>query len=153
MFDRSGPAEARGDVIRALFLLAALTFASPALGQNFSCRIGTTPACLDYGDTICSSSGICVDRNSACFERYQCNFEGFTCRSNVTECVDTYERLLAEHNGLVRDYNALLEEQRALVEEHNRNIEVTLRLRRDLDDLESCLILANTLAEAQLCTQ
>ncbi len=58
--------------MRALILMAALAVASPALGQSFSCRIGTQPACLDYGDKICSSSVKCVDSNAACFDSYQC---------------------------------------------------------------------------------
>ena len=39
--------------MRLPILLLALTLASPALGQDFSCRIGTQPACLDYGDKVC----------------------------------------------------------------------------------------------------
>ncbi|KGJ22540.1 hypothetical protein [Paracoccus sanguinis] len=145
-------------MIRAAILLASLAIAAPALGQSFSCRIGTTPTCLGFGETVCSSSGMCVNQNSACFDRYQCNFEGFTCRSNVTECVDRYERLLREHNDLVRDYNALLADHRTLlsthndlVDEYNQNLAITRRLRSELADVETCLILARTLEDARLC--
>lgn len=145
-------------MIRAAILLVALSMATPAMGQSFSCNFGARPACLGFGETVCSSSGICVNQNSACFDRYQCNFEGFTCRSNVTECVDRYERLLREHNDLVRDYNAQLADNRTLlsthnelVDEHNRNLAVTRRLRNELADVESCLILASTLEAARLC--
>lgn len=95
--------------MRLPILLLALTLASPALGQDFSCRIGTQPACLDYGEKVCSSSGMCVDQNSACFDKYQCNYEGFTCKSNVTECVEAHDTLLRKHNDLVNDFNEILE--------------------------------------------
>lgn len=95
--------------MRTLILMAALAVASPALGQSFSCRIGTQPACLDYGDQVCSSSGKCVDSDAACFDSYQCGYEGFTCKSNVTECVDAHDELLRKHNALVDDFNENLE--------------------------------------------
>lgn len=160
-------------MIRAAILLAALGIAAPALGQSFSCRIGTTPACLGFGDTVCSSTGTCVNRDSACFDRYQCNFEGFTCKSNVTDCVDRYDRLLRDHNTLVGAYNDLLDTHNRLVRDHNtlisdhrdlrashsdlmdqhrRNLEITQELQRDLEDIEGCLILARTLEDAKLCT-
>src|SRR5690606_30118732 len=91
--------------MRGLILMLALTFASPTFSQNFSCRIGTQPSCLDYGDKVCSSGGKCVDSNAACFDSYQCGYEGFTCKSNVTECVDAHDRLLRKHNDLVEDFN------------------------------------------------
>ena len=145
-------------MIRAAFLLGMLSMAAPAMGQSFSCRIGTTPTCLGFGETVCSSSGMCVNQNSACFDRYQCNFEGFTCRSNVTECVDRNERLLREHNELVRDYNALLADHRNLlsthndlVDEYNQNLAITRRLRSELEDVETCLVLASTLEAARQC--
>ena len=94
--------------MRLPILLLGLTLASPALGQDFSCRIGTQPACLDYSDKVCSSSGMCVDQNAACFDKYQCDNEGFTCKSNVTECIATHDKLLRENNTLVDDYNDLL---------------------------------------------
>lgn len=125
--------------MRLPILLAALTFTSPALGQSFSCRIGTQPACLDYGDTVCSSSGMCVDRNAACFDKYQCDYEGFTCKSNVTECVEAHDALLRKHNELVDDFN--------------ENLEIAKKMATRLDDIESCLIYASTLEDAQLCAQ
>ena len=123
--------------MRALILMAALAVASPALGQIFSCRIGTQPACLDYGDKVCSSSGKCVDSNAACFDSYQCGYEGFTCKSNVIECVDAHDELLRKHN--------------ALVDEFNENLEIAKRLAARLDNIETCLIYASTLEDAKLC--
>ncbi|KPP83624.1 MAG: hypothetical protein HLUCCO07_16305 [Rhodobacteraceae bacterium HLUCCO07] len=114
-----------------------MAFVSPALGQSFSCRIGTQPACLDYGDTVCSSGGMCVDQNAACFDSYQCDYEGFTCKSNVTECVDAHNVLLRKHNNLVDDFNA--------------NLEIAERMAARLDDIETCLIYASTLEDAKLC--
>lgn len=138
-------------MIRAAILLLALSMATPVLSQSFSCNFGGRPACLGFGETVCSSSGMCVNQNSVCFDRYQCNFEGFTCRSNVTECVARNERLRREHNELVRDYNALLSTHNNLVDEFNQNLVITRRLMNDLADVETCLILARTLEAAQLC--
>ncbi|GHC36572.1 hypothetical protein GCM10007291_42530 [Gemmobacter nanjingensis] len=126
-------------LMRVLLSLLALAAASPVLGQSFSCRIGTQPACLDYGDKVCSSSGMCVDRNAACFDQYQCNYEGFTCKSNVTECVEAHDSLLRKHNELVDDFN--------------ENLEIAKRMAARLDDIESCLINASTLDEAKRCAQ
>ena len=125
--------------MRLSLLLLALTLASPALGQDFSCRIGTQPACLDYGDKVCSSRGMCVDQNSACFDQNQCNYEGFTCKSNVTECADAHDTLLRKHNDLVDDFN--------------ENLEIAKDMAARLDDIESCLIYASTLEAARLCSQ
>jgi len=125
--------------MRLPILLLALTLASPALAQDFSCRIGTQPACLDYGDTVCSSRGMCVDQNSACFDQNQCNYEGFTCKSNVTECVEAHDALLRTHNDLVDDFN--------------ENLEIAKDMASRLDDIESCLIYASTLDAAKLCAQ
>lgn len=125
--------------MRLPILLAVLTLASPALGQSFSCRIGAQPACLDYGDKVCSSSGMCVDQNAACFDKYQCNYEGFTCKSNVTECVAAHDDLLRKHNQLVDDFN--------------ENLGIAKRMAARLDDIESCLIYASSLDAAKLCAQ
>lgn len=123
--------------MRAPILLLALAFGSPALGQSFSCRIGTQPACLDYGDKVCSSTGMCIDRSAACFDQYQCNYEGFTCKSNVTECVEAHDTLLRKHNELVDEFNA--------------NLEIAKKMAARLHDIESCLIYASTLEDAKRC--
>ena len=122
-----------------MILLLTLALAPPTLGQSFSCRIGTQPACLDYGDKVCSSRGMCVDQNSACFDQNQCDYEGFTCKSNVTECVEAHDILLRKHNNLVDDFN--------------RNLEIAKDMASRLDDIESCLIYASTLEDAKLCAQ
>ena len=125
--------------MRALLMLAALMLAGPAFGQSFSCRIGTTPACLDYGDKICSSSGKCVNSNAVCFDSYQCGYEGFTCKSNVTECHDAQDKLLRKHNELVDKFN--------------ENLEIAKRMEIRLDDMETCLIFASTIEDAKLCAR
>lgn len=123
--------------MRSPVFLLALTLASPAFSDSFSCRIGTQPACLEYGDEVCSSRGMCVDRDAACFDQYQCNYEGFTCKSNVSECVEAHDTLLRKHNELVDDFN--------------KNLEMAKDMAARLDDIEGCLILATTLDAARLC--
>ncbi|MFU8779326.1 MAG: hypothetical protein ACNA7M_16940 [Roseovarius sp.] len=125
--------------MRLPILMMALTLAAPAFGQNFSCRIGTQPACLDYGDKVCSRNGMCVDSDAACFNKRQCNYEGFTCKSNVTACIETHDRLLRKHNNLVDDFN--------------KNLKIAKDMASRLDDIESCLIYASTLEAAKRCAQ
>ena len=125
--------------MRALIIGAAMAVAWPAAGQDFSCRMGTQASCLDYGDTVCPSRGMCVDKNAACFDSNQCNYEGFTCKSNVTECVEAHDELLRKHNQLVDDFNA--------------NLEIGKTMATRLDNIESCLIYASSLDAARLCAQ
>lgn len=144
--------------MRLSVLVLALTVASPAVGQNFSCNYGKQPACLDYGAQVCSSSGKCVDSNAACFDSYQCGYDGFTCKSNVTECVDAQEKLLRKHNTLVDDYNGLLKKHKELAADFDETITAARALQSDYDriesslgDMETCLIYATTLDEAKRC--
>jgi len=139
-------------------LLMAFALASPALGQSFSCRIGTEPACFDYGAQICSGNGMCVDKNAACFDTYQCNYEGFTCKSNVTECIAVHDELLRKNNALVDDYNGFLETHKALAADFDETITAARALKSDYDriktnlaDMETCLIYASALEDAKLC--
>lgn len=126
--------------------------------QSFSCRIGTRAACLDYGDTVCSSLGKCVDSSSVCFNQYQCDYEGFTCKSNVSDCVKEYEDLLSRHNSLIDDYNELVRQQEQLVEAYEASLEEykdlseTFRItRQKLKDLTACVELASSTSEAEQC--
>ena len=143
----------------AMVLATAALIPSAAISQQgFSCSYGDRGACLGFGETVCSSSGMCVDENSACFNKYQCDYEGFTCKSNVTECVDDYNQLLGDHNELVRKYNTLLDDHRDLltthndlVDDHNSNLVVIRQLKAGLEDVETCLTYASSLDEAQNC--
>lgn len=122
----------------AITLAAAVLIPSAAISQQgFSCSYGDRGACLGYGETVCSSGGMCVDQNAACFDSYQCSYEGFTCKSNVTECADAHDTLLRKHNALVEDFND--------------NLDVARRMADQLDDIETCLIYASTLDDAKLC--
>ena len=105
--------------MRILRLLIALFLIPTGVSaqQGFSCSYGDRGACLGFGDTVCSSSGMCVDQNAACFDKYQCDYEGFTCKSNVTECVAAYDKLLGENNTLVDEYNGLLKKHKELATE------------------------------------
>lgn len=95
-------------------LLGIIVIPSISVAQSFSCSLGDRPACLGYGDTVCSSRGKCVSQDAACFESYQCNYEGFTCKSNLTECAQEYDGLQTRFNALVTDYNDLLEDSREI---------------------------------------
>ena len=125
--------------IQGLLLALTLIPTGVSAQQGFCCSYGDRGACLGFGDTVCSSSGMCVDQNAACFDRYQCDYEGFTCKSNVTECAEAHDTLLRKHNDLVDDFN--------------ENLEIAKDMAARLDDIESCLIYASTLEAARLCSQ
>jgi len=123
--------------IQRLLIALVLIPTGVSAQQGFSCSYGDRGACLGFGDTVCSSSGMCVDQNAACFDKYKCNYEGFTCKSNVTECAEAHDTLLRKHNALIDDFN--------------ENLEIAKGMATRLDDMESCLVYASTLEDAQLC--
>ena len=145
-------------MIRGLLLALTLIPTGVSAQQGFSCSYGDRGACLGFGDTVCSSSGMCVDQNAACFDKYQCDYEGFTCKSNVTECAAAYDKLLGENNTLVDEYNGLLNKHKELATEFDETITAARALKSDHDrlvstlaDMETCLLYASTLDDAKLC--
>ncbi len=130
--------------MRRILLAVALCAASPLQAENFSCRIGTSAACLDYGDSICSSRGTCVDKDAACFDKYQCNYEGFTCKSNVTACANDYEELRKIGKDLSEKYDAL-------VVDYNELQQAGKVLSDTYDEAQQCLTYATTLEAAKAC--
>ncbi len=129
---------------RALLLAAVNSVSGPALGQVFECRIGQDAACLDWGETFCSSQGMCVDKNAACFEPHQCDYKGFACKSDVDDCVEAHDTIVREYNTLLADYETLLSKSQELAASHEE-------LQRDLREVQDCLTFAPTLEDAQLC--
>ena len=123
--------------IKTLLLTIALIPSGAFAQQGFTCSYGDRGACLGYGDTVCSSSGKCVNESAACFDSYQCNYEGLTCKSNVTECAEAHDTLLRKHNDLVDKFN--------------ENLEIARGMAARLEDVETCLIYASTLEDAKLC--
>ena len=115
-------------------IVCSLLFPTVGSAQSFSCSFGQG-ACLNYGETICSSSGKCVNDDAQCFDRYQCDFEGFTCKSNVSECVTDYNRLLDERNRMANDYNDLLDRRNALVDDYNDLLDSHNTLVDDFNEL------------------
>ena len=121
-----------------------MCIAQPSFAEDFSCRGGTKAACLDYGDTVCSSAGMCVNSNAACFDKYQCDYDGFTCKSNVTACEADYEKLRkagkelsAQYDTLAADFTKLRDASKDLSDAY--------------DDAQRCLNYATTLEEAKAC--
>ncbi|WP_219727949.1 hypothetical protein [Tabrizicola aquatica] len=130
--------------MRSLLLFAVTLVSGPALGQTFECRMGQNAACLDWGETVCTSQGMCVDKNAACFESYQCDYRGFACKSAVDECVEAHDRLASDYNALLSDYETLRTASQELAESHDE-------LQRDLKRLRDCLTFASTIEDAQIC--
>ena len=139
-------------------LAIAIVLAGPVSAQSFSCNIGDRAACLGFGDKVCSQFGKCVDESAACFDQYQCNYEGFTCKSNVTECVEEYDSLQSRYNILVDDYNDLSERAKALSDVYQQANGLAASLSDDylravsrLEELESCVLFADDVQDAQNC--
>ena len=120
-------------------VLTAAMLGNGLQAQNFSCRIGTRGACLDYGDTICSSSGQCVDQNAECFDRYQCDFEGFTCKSNVTECASQYDDLARRHNELVDEFDEMQKAAKRIGENYDY-VNLCVNAADDLESAQRCIL-------------
>ena len=126
--------------MRLTLLFAIALIPSGAIAQQgFTCSYGDRGACLGYGDTICSSSGMCVSERAACFDSNQCNYEGFTCKSNVTACAAENDTLLIRFNTLVDDYNELLEDSREMRAEFESTLTDLGATRRDLLKTEEVL--------------
>jgi len=87
-------------MIRLLLALAAGALVTPSSAQSFSCSIGSQPACLDYGDKVCSSNGKCVTSDAVCFDSYTCNFQGFVCKSDMDELSDKAKRMAQGYDEL-----------------------------------------------------
>lgn len=111
-------------------LLCLAGLAAPLAAQNFECRLGTSSACLQQGETVCSARGQCVSKDALCFDPLECDADGFTCTSNVRECQDNltllaeaHEELQARLANLQQEYDLLQTDARALLEEHDRLID------------------------------
>lgn len=142
-------------------LLAIVMIPSMSAAQSFTCGIGDRPACLGYGDTVCSSRGKCVSQDAACFESYQCNYEGFICKSNLTECADEYDAIQTRFNALVTDYNNLLEDSQEIRDAFQTTLEELDETRDALSDARSDLFFVtqqrdeahSALEEIQTCIE
>lgn len=135
------------------FVAVSILTLNHAWGQSFSCSIGSQPACLDYGDKVCSSMAKCVSSGAICFDSYTCDFRGFVCKSTLDEAVEEIEAKVDQHNLLVQEFNELREEAERL-----STLLVGLRrehqtLVSDVEDYARCVEWANTLEEAQNCSR
>lgn len=147
-----------GIVIAVGLGVTAAAFAQ-GFGQDFSCPYGQQGACLDYGDTVCSSYAMCVDRNATCFDAYTCGFGGgFVCKSDYDdlsaqfdELLRSAQRLRSQLTQVASDYEYLQTQASILVTEYED-------LQSEFDDLESrhddvrnCVLSAATMSEARNC--
>jgi hypothetical protein len=130
--------------MRRLFLVAATLASGPALGQTFECRMGQNAACLDWGETVCTSQGMCVNKDAACFDSYQCDYKGFACKSDVDQCVEAHDKIARDYTTLLADYEALRQAGEELATSHER-------LERELEELKGCLSSASTIEDAENC--
>ncbi len=132
--------------MRTLLLVAFALASGPASAQTFECRMGQNAACLDWGETVCSSQGMCVNKDAACFDSYQCDYKGFACKSDVDQCVEAHDKLARDYNLLRADYETLRSASEELAKAHDT-------LQRELEELKDCLSYASTLEDAERCMQ
>lgn len=87
-------------MIRLLLAVAAVTLTTPTFAQSFSCRMGSQPACLDYGDKVCNSTAKCVSSDAVCFDSYTCNYSGFVCKSDMDDLAKKAKRMAEGYDEL-----------------------------------------------------
>ena len=122
-----------------VFLVVILLPPDLSIGeQYYSCSDGKRGACLDYGDTVCSSGSKCVDDDTVCFDSYTCRYKGFVCKSK-------YDDLVVEYNTLSVEYNTLSSKCQTTEMEYD-NLENKYR------SLKDCVSSANSLEDAHNCT-
>ena len=146
------------------FTLMILPF-GPVISQSFSCSFGTTAACLDYGDKICSSMGKCVSDDAVCFSSFTCGYGGFVCKSSLEDMADDYDEIVSDYNNLrnkcnniVDDYNNAVSRHSDLVDDYNdlnsnyKSILNRLDSKQDeLFEYRNCVESSKTLVEALRC--
>ena len=140
------------------FVFALALFASQAHSQSFSCSFGTEPACLDYGDKVCSSMGKCVSSDAVCFDGFTCGFDGFVCKSSLNEVIEEYDQLVERYNTLVTkyedlrfDYNQLVRSKNELNDKFSNLLEEFESSLDQKAELISCVANSNNIIEAQNC--
>lgn len=106
-----------GRTLRILATLAFVSVPGTASAQSFSCRPGTQPACLSYGDKVCSQFSKCVEYDAQCFDSYTCFPEGFVCKADMDELFEKAKRIASNYD----DFRACI--QRAL----------------DMEEVQSCV--------------
>jgi predicted secreted Zn-dependent protease len=136
---------------RAILALILIGVSGPTSGQSFTCRIGQTAACLDWGNKVCSSNGKCVSNSASCFDSYQCDYQGFACKSAVNDCVTSHDRLVRDYNELLANFKTLRESHGELQSDFDSLQWQKLELQRKHDALDTCLRYAGTLDDAQSC--
>jgi hypothetical protein len=130
----------------SLVFVAAVLLGTEIAAQSFSCPIGRSPSCLDYGDKVVSS-------DAQCFDSFACDFNGFICKSKFNESVDEYEDLRRKYNDLVEVANSCSSDLSTASSSSSKRI-VEQRaegLQEDLDRFKRCVQAASSLADAQLC--
>ncbi|MFN5997181.1 MAG: hypothetical protein ACK47C_00635 [Paracoccaceae bacterium] len=130
--------------MRSLLMVAVVLASGPASGQTFECRMGQNAACLDWGETVCTSQGMCVSKDAACFDSHQCDHKGFACKSDVDQCVEAHDKIARDYNTLLAEYETLRQAGEELATSHDR-------LERELEELKGCLASVSTVEDAENC--
>jgi len=118
---------------------------------NFSCSFGRG-ACLDYGDTVWSTGGKCVQSTAVCFQSYTCDFKGFACKSDVDKLSAAYDDLVFKAQLMSTDFNKLADENRDLLSKFNDLISDLEALSNKYRRARDCVANATSLDDARACS-
>ncbi|MDH3901997.1 MAG: hypothetical protein OEU84_10925 [Xanthomonadales bacterium] len=98
--------------MKTLLLLFVLLLLSTGVQGEFTCLDGTSPACLDDGDTVCPATAKCVGDDAVCFDKSSCaSDKGFVCGSQYDDFLDDYKKVVAQYNELTSENVDLREER------------------------------------------
>ena len=98
--------------MKILVLLLVFLLTSTGAQGEFTCLDGTSPACLDDGDTVCPASAKCVGDEAVCFDQGSCDSaRGFICGSEYDKFLDDYKKVVAQYNQLTSENVDLREER------------------------------------------
>jgi hypothetical protein len=120
----------------AACVLAIALGSAPSFAEDFTCYSGRG-ACLNYGDTVCSSGAKCVADDAVCFDAYTCGYGGFVCKSGMDELASKFDALAVRFNDLLDSSKAVSAEFDDLAEKQRR--------------ARDCVASAGSLEEAQGC--
>ena len=98
--------------MKPLIFLFVLLLVSTGTRGEFTCLDGTSPACLDGGDTVCPASAKCVDDEAVCLDESSCDSDrGFICGSEYDSFLNDYKKVVAQYNELTSENVDLREER------------------------------------------
>jgi len=120
--------------------------------EGFNCRSNVTECVDRYERLMLDHNNLVREYNDLLDTHNRLARDHNTLISDHRDLLDTHNRLVRDHNTLTSEHRDLRANHSELMDQHRRDLEITLQLQRDLDDVEGCLMLAWTLEDAKACT-